>query len=132
MPGKRKSDKIGEVPVLLRLLQSKLWYNDRYKLFFSTHHTNNPQEYYCFFLDTVAGERRHALYRPTTDGVLVTFLKTEYKVREIPSTLRYEVIMIKLVNATNELDSMHWLAIDIPVEKGLPYIIRNTGKLQYL
>lgn len=132
MPDKRRSDNISAVPVLLRLLQSKLWYNERYKLFFSKHHTNNPQEYYCFFLDTTASERRHALYRLTTDGILVTFLKTEYKVTEIPSTLRYEVIMIKLVNAANELDSMHWLAVDIPLEKGLPYIIRNTGKLQHL
>lgn len=129
---KRRSAKISQVPVLLQLLQSKLWYNERYKLFFSKHHTNNPQEFYCFFLDTSADERRHALYRPTTDGILVTFLKTEYKVTELSSTLRYEVIMIKLVNTVNELDNMHWLAIEIPVEKGPPYFIRNTGKLHNL
>lgn len=132
MPGKRRSDNISAVPVLLRLLQSKLWYNERYKLFFSKHHTNNPQEYYCFFLDTTADERRHALYRPTTDGILVTFMKTEYKVKELTSMQRYEVVMIQLTNSQNEMDIMQWMAIDIPAEKGLPYIIRNTGKLQYL
>lgn len=121
----RKSQKISAVPVLLELLQSKLWYNERYKVFFSTHHTNNPQEYYCFFLDTMADERRHARYRLTTDGILVCFMKTVYMIRELEKMRRYEIIMIQLTNTDNELDYMDWIAVDIPEKKGLTYYIKD-------
>lgn len=129
---KQASAKVSAVPDLLRLLQSKLWYNDRYKLFFSQHHTNNPQEYYCFFLDSNVDERRHAKYRMTTDGILVKFLKSEYIVMELATMKRYEITMIQLTNTTNELDYMNWLGILIPDEKGLPYHIKETGRKREL
>jgi len=129
---RQASAKVSAVPDLLRLLQSKLWYNDRYKLFFSQHHTNNPQEYYCFFLDSVADERKHARYRLTTDGILVSFLKTEYEVKELATMRRYEVVMIQLTDIKNELDYMNWLGIEIPVIKGPPYHIKETDKKRSL
>lgn len=127
----RKVQIIAAVPELLRVLQSKLWYNDKYKLFFSIHHTNNPQEYYCFFLDINTGIRRHAKYRLTTDGIVVTFFKADYKVKELAEMRRYDITMIQLTNASNELDYMNWLAIEIPVEKGLPYQIKSNNALKH-
>jgi hypothetical protein len=119
----KRSQKISTVPDVLRLMQSWLWYNDSYKLFFSTHHTNNPQEYYCFFLDIKTGKRRHGLYRLTTDGMLVQFFKREYKVKDLVKMREWDIIMIQLTNTDNELDYNNWMACPIPAEKGAPYTI---------
>ncbi len=109
------------MPELLKLLQSLMWYNDAYKVFFSTHHTNNPQEYYWFVLDLESGYRKHGLYRLTTDAVLIQFLKKEYKVKELANMREYDINMIQLINTTNELEYMNWVGTAIPLEKGQPY-----------
>lgn len=127
----RKSDKISQVPDTLRLLQSMLWYNDKYKIFFSTHHTNNPQQYYCFFLDIKSGLRKHGTYRLTTEAIIVEFLKTEYIVKDLVTMRKYEIIMIQLTNTKNELDYHNWVGIPLPLEKGLPYNMADS-KQKYL
>lgn len=119
----KRTDKISAVPVLLKLLQSQLWYNDNYQAFFSTHKTNNPQEYYWFILDIKAGKRKHGLYRLTTDAVLIQFLKKEYKVKDLANMRTYDVIIIQLTNTKNELDYMNWVGAPLPFEKGKPYTI---------
>lgn len=122
----RKSDKITQAANTLRLLQSMLWYNDKYKIFFSTHHTNNPQQYYCFFLDIKSGQRKHGIYRLTTEAVIVQFLRTEYTVKDLVTMRRYEIVMVQLTNTENELDYHNWLGIPLPLEKGDPYIIADS------
>lgn len=129
---KQASAKVSAVPVLLQLLQSKLWYNDRYKLYFSQHHTNNPNEYYCFFLDSNVDERRHAKYRMTTDGIFIKFLKNEYYVKELERMRRYDITMMQLTNTSNELDYMNWLGVEIPIEKGSPYRITDISRKREL
>lgn len=120
----RRSLKISAVPDVLRLMQSLLWYNDSYQVFFSTRHTNNPQEYYCFFLDIKTGIRKHGLYRLTTDTMLVHFLKSEYKVKDLVTMRTYDIMMIQFTNSKNELDYINWVGIPIPEQKGEPYIIK--------
>ncbi len=121
----RKSEKISSVPVLLKLLQSLLWYNDSYKLFFSDTHTNNPQEYYFFMLDIKSGKRTHGRYRLTTDDMLVQFLHSTYKIKELVSMRRHDIVMIQTINIDNELDYTNWLGTQIPTEKGPTYIIKT-------
>lgn len=119
----RRSQKISAVPDTLRLLQSKLWYNDKYKAFFSTHHTNNPQEYYWFILDIDSGYRKHGRYRLTTEGVIIEFFKGQYKLKELIGMVKYEICMIQLTDTSNELNYHNWIGIELPAEKGLPYTI---------
>ena len=121
----RKSEKIASIPALLKQVQSLLWYNDTYKLFFSDTHTNNPQEYYWFMLDIKTGKRTHGRYRLTTDALLVQFLHSTYKVKDLASMRTWDIIMIQTINIENELDYMNWLGISIPIEKGAPYIIKT-------
>lgn len=109
------------MPTLLRLMQSLLWYNDQYKVFFSTRHTNNPQEYYYFLLDIKSGERKHGRYRLTTDNMLVQFVKSEYWVKDLVSMRRWDIVMIQTTNVENELDYTNWVGVEIPAEKGEPY-----------
>lgn len=119
------TDRISAIPVLLRLLQSLLWYNDNYKVFFSTRHTNNPQEYYYFILDIKSGQRKHGRYKVTTDDIIVHFPHSSYKVKELANMRRYEIEMIQTTNTENELDYANWLGAPIPAEKGLPYKIED-------
>lgn len=125
---KQASAKVSAVPALLKLLQSWLWYNDRYKLFFSTRHTNNPQEYWFFILDIDAGARTHGRYRLTTDAVIVELFRVEYTVKDLATMRVYDIIMIQLTNTKNELNYYNWLAIPLPVEKGKPYTITSKTK----
>lgn len=118
-----KSDKISAIPNTLRLLQSQLWYNDQYKAFFSTHKTNNPQEYYWFILDIKSGLRKHGYYRLTTEYILIEFMKGEYKVKDLVTMRKYDIVMIQMTNIKNELDYWNWSGVDLPIERGLPYII---------
>lgn len=119
----KRTDRITAVPALLKLMQSLLWYNDQYKVFFSTRHTNNPQEYYWFMLDIATGKRTHGRYRLTTDDMLVQFLHSTYKVKELVTMRRYDIVMIQTTNTENELDYINWLGVPIPQEKGEPYVI---------
>lgn len=120
---KQASAKVSAVPVLLKLLQSWMWYNEKYKLFFSTHHTNNPQEYYFFMLDTESGLRIHGKYRLTTDDVIMELFRNEYKVRELVTMRKYDINMVQITNDKNELDYINWLATELPKEKGKTYTI---------
>lgn len=119
----RKTDRLSAVPVLLRLMQSLLWYNDQYKLFFSIRHTNNLQEYYYFMLDIKSGKRIHGRYKLTTDDMIVHFPHSSYKVKDLANMRRWEITMIQTTNTENELDYINWVGVPIPVEKGLPYTI---------
>lgn len=114
-------------PEVLRLMQSLLWVNDKYKIFFSKHHTNNPQEYYCYFLDIASGLRKHGRYRLTTDHVIVEFLRIEYTVKYLANMRTYDIFLIQLTNTKNELDYHNWMGYPIPKEKGLPYTIESKG-----
>ena len=124
----RKSVKTATVPETLKLMQSLLWYNDIYQVFFSTHKTNNPQEYYCFILDIKSGLRRHGYYRLTTDAMLVDLFDCRYSVKHLVNMRIYDINMIQLTNVENELDYWNWCGVTIPVEKGKPYeLVRKTG-----
>lgn len=112
------------LPVLLEYVQSWLWYNEKYKLLFSKHHTNNPQEYYLFILDVASGKRMHARYRLTTEALLVEMFNTKYIVTDVPNMrLQYDILLIQLTETGNELNYVNWIGVPIPIEKGLPYTI---------
>lgn len=117
------TDRISAVPALLKLMQSWLWYNDNYKLFFSTHHTNNPQEYYYFMLDVKSSKRTHGQYKLTTNNMIIHFPHSSYKVKELVTMRSYDIVMIQTTNTENELDYHNWLATSIPLEKGEPYTL---------
>lgn len=119
-------------PEVLRLMQSLLWTNDKYKIFFSKHHTNNPQEYYCFFLDIASGLRKHGRYKLTTECAMVEFLKTEYKVKYLANMRTYDIFLIQLTNTKNELDYHNWMGYPLPVEKGKSYTISVDTQQKYL
>lgn len=121
----KRTDKISGIPALLKLVQSWLWYNEKYKIFFSTHHTNNPQQYYCFFLDIRTGKRIHGIYRVTTEALLVEFLGAEYIVTELATMKKYDILMIQLTCTKNELLYYNWLAVPIPEDKGVPYVLKR-------
>ena len=114
------------VPALLALLQQWLWYNDKYKLFFSSRHTNNPQEYYWFMLDIASGKRTHGHYRVTTEAIVLNMFGAAYKVRELANMRRYDLLIVQMTNADNELNYYNWIGIALPAEKGTPY---NVTKL---
>ncbi len=120
----KRTDRISAVAALLKLMQSLLWYNENYRLFFSTHHTNNPQEYYYFIIDLRNGIRKHGRYRLTTDDMIVNFPHSSYTVRELANMRKFDIIMIQTTNTENELDYSNWMGIPIPVQKGLPYKIK--------
>lgn len=121
----KKANKMSAWPDILKLMQSKLWYNDKYKLFFSTKHTNNPHEFYCFFLDIVTGKRKHGKYRMHHEGIFVEFVGGKFSVKHLANMQVYDLFIIQLTNVENELDYFNWMGIPMPVEKGQPYIINH-------
>lgn len=126
----KRTQKITGIPALLKLMQTLLWYNDSYKLFFSTRHTNNPQEYWFFILDIKTGQRKHGRYRLTTEDMIVEFFHSTYKVKHLVNMISYDIIMIQTTNTENELDYMNWTGIPVPFEKGLPYQIDDATKMR--
>ena len=122
---KRSENKISTVTESLALMQSLLWYNDNYKVFFSKHKINNSEEYYCFVLDIKTGVRKHGKYRITKETVLIEFLDGTYRFKYLGNMQKYDITMMQLTNISNETDYHNWLGIDLSDEKGLPYIIKK-------
>ena len=112
---------ISKLPGLLKMLQSWLWYNDKYKMFFSKRHTNNPNEFYWFILDIKSAKRSHGHYRMIADGIFITFMRKEYRIKDIPGMRKYDIRMIQTIETTNELDYTNWIAAPVPENKGDPY-----------
>lgn len=115
--------KITTIPDILRLMQANVWYNEQYKLFFSTRHTNNPQEYYFFCMDIDTNTRTHGKYKVTNEAVIVEMLHIKWKVKDLPNMRTYGVTIIQLIDMENELNYWNWCGADIPMEKGAPYIL---------
>ncbi len=109
---------------LIKLMQTWLWCNDSYKVFFSTRQTGNPDEYYFFMLDIKSGRRKHGKYWPAGKDVIVEFIHSTYTVKELMCMTIYDMAMIQTTNTENEMDYMNWLGVPIPDEKGLPYLIK--------
>ena len=119
----KKTDKISTLPKLLATLQKWLWYNDKYKIFFSRHHTNNPNEFYVYFLDVGSGTRSHGKYKMITECILLEFKGTQYKVIELENMRKYDIILIQLHSYVNDDTYHNFMAEPIPEQKGKPYTI---------
>ena len=83
-------------------------------------------------MDIETGKRTHSTYRLTTEAVLIQFYKVEYKVKELVTMRKYDIVMIQLTDVKNELNYHNWLGIPVPTEKGLPYQLSHIKGAGYL